>query len=146
MRKGILAIIVLMFVSSVAYTADWKYFGTNNDDSVYSYDGQSLTRGKDTVKVWSRVVPGEKGKAKIVRINPEVSGIENVSYALTLWEIDCSKKMSRTVAIRYYTSKEDVLWSDDFPDTDFEQIPPDTIISSLLEAICEKGEKPTPEK
>ena len=146
MRKLILTIIVLMILPSAGHTADWKYFGTNNDDSVYSFDAQGLTRGKDTVKVWSRVVLGEKGKAKIVRTNPEVSGIENVSYAFTLWEIDCSKKMSRTVAIRYYTSKGDALWSDDFPDTDFEQIPPDTIISSLLEAICEKGEKPTQEK
>jgi hypothetical protein len=145
-RKVVLAIIVLMLVSSVAFTADWKYFGTNNDDSVYSYDEQSLTRGKDTVKVWSRVVFSDKGREKIIKGNPEVSGIKNATYAYALWEIDCSKKMGRAATIKYYTFKGDMLWGEDLPETDFEQIPPGTIMSSLLEAICKKDDTLAPEK
>lgn len=65
--KIILATIVLMLLSSVVYGADWKSIGKDADNNEWFYDTQNISRGLDTVKVWTKVVLSDKAKADLIK-------------------------------------------------------------------------------
>ena len=136
MQKIILATIVLMLLSSVVYGADWKYYSKDVDGSSSFYDTQSVSRGENTIKVWGKAVLSDKAKKKNIKNFPEMPDIENISYMEGRWEINCSKNTMRSLSLFWYSSEGNVIYSRDYPDGQFREFPPDSLMAKLAETIC----------
>ena len=128
---------------------DWKYFCTDTDGNDNFYDTQSISRGQDTIKVRLKTILKDKGREAWITNFPFVPGIKNISFIAEIWEIDCSKNMSRRIAERWYDSKGGVISSMDEPTSQFSRFGeflPYGVEDRLVEILCEGAKRKINEK
>jgi len=124
--------LIIIFVGEV-YGADWKFHGLN-ESFWASYDAQSVTRpSKNIVRVWEKWNYTEKGVIGIVgRLGKKY---ENLSYTISLEEINCVEKMIRTLSVTYYDNKGEVIFFYSSP-LEWDFIIPESNGETLYEEIC----------
>jgi hypothetical protein len=166
MQKVILTTMVLMLLSSVGYSADWKYIFTAPTGGEWFYDTQSITHGEDTTLVWTKWILSDKERAKFIKEFPEkftikeskvvnrvegeytaTSGGEKIittskyiieiSFFIQKEEINCSKNVARIMSMSLYDSGGALVWfSGDHKQNQFEDVFPDSKGVTLIESIC----------
>ena len=145
MRKVIFTTMVLMFLSSVGYGADWKYIFTAPTGGEWFYDTQNITHGKDTTFVWTRWILSDKERVKFVNEFPKefrkTNSRKDISFFIEKKEINCSKNVVKIMSMAAYSSDGELMWSSgaQWP-RQFEDVFPDSKGVTLIEAICKKGE------
>ena len=140
MQKIILTIIALMLLSSVGYGEDWKHYGTGESGDWF-YDTQSISQGEETVKVWIKTKLSDKEKTKMIQAFPKTKGIEDISFITHKEEINCSKNEGRTIAMAWYDSKGNTVIRQNFPDSPFTDVFPESVYAALAaKIICKEGE------
>ena len=158
MRKLILTTMVLMFISSVVYGADWKYIFTAPTGGEWFYDTQNITCGEDTTLVWTKWKLSDKERAKFMKKFPEEFketvltdinevkkikriNIIDISFFIQKEEINCSKNVARIMSMSLYNSGGELVWfSGEHKQNQFEDVFPDSKGVTLIEAICKKNE------
>jgi hypothetical protein len=136
MRKIILAVMVLMLLSSLGYGADWKHYYTNLKGTDSFYDAQSIIREGNTIGVWGKLVLSDKNKANYIKDHPKILGIEKINYTIGRWEVDCLKYKFRVLSSNWYASDGNTIYSVGSPNSQFLEVVPGSTIDKLVEAVC----------
>jgi hypothetical protein len=63
-------------------------------------------------------------------------GWDKLSYTMSLFEIDCKKKWNKVLSILFYDTNGDVLWSDNYDESKWNYIVPDTMEDTLQKEVC----------
>ena len=159
MRKLILTTMVLMFISSVGYGADWKYIFTAPTGGEWFFDTQSVSHGQDITLVWTKWILSDKERAKFIKEFPKkfkkkvtmnINGVKvirttddfiEISYFMQKEEINCSKNAARIMSMSLFDFGNDLVWfSGDQKQNQFEDVFPDSKGVTLIEAICKECE------
>ena len=138
MRKTIFTTMLLLFLSSVVYSADWKSFGSDANNNEWFCDTQSISREEDTTIVRTKVVLSDKGKTIYIKNNPYIANIKKISYILDRVEINCSKNIIRPLSSFWYSSEGYEVLSVYYSKSQFKQIVPDSIEVRLAEIGCQE--------
>jgi hypothetical protein len=121
-------LVFLLLSSSIVSAANWIITGAT-DDSYFYYDADTMVKNSDIVTVWKKMNTVEKnGK----------------SYSwLYREELDCKKKMKRTIAGIKYSKpdgKGDIVPSEK-PNDSWKSIPPGSVGESAQQDICKAATK-----
>ncbi len=132
-KLGVILIGLAIFGYAEVWGADWKFYGGCEFFLGY-YDAQSITRpSKNIVRVWERSNFTERGVIKCVgNLGKEY---ENLSYTISLSEINCAEKMSHLLSGTYYDNKGNVIISDNSPQ-EWHFITPESVDESLYKKVC----------
>jgi len=124
-------------------SSDWIEYGTNKNGDVYLYNKGNIEKNKEkyTVQVWTKIVYSNKGREKyiqnMIKDGLSTKGWDKLSYTMSLFEIDCKKKWNKPLFIIEYDTDNSVLWSDNYDDSKWEYIVPDTKDDTLQKKVCE---------
>lgn len=125
----------------------------SNDGVAFFRDAKRTYRTVEgTVLSWIKKVPDlgtEKGREwhrdSVDFINRQLRGDKTLSsnlrgemysYDVALVEYDCAAGKFHTIQIRYYDSKNNILFVNDWVPTEWHQVPPDSVAEELMEAAC----------
>ena len=116
--------------------ADWRVYGEPASDiGVYYYDADSISSpSKNIVRVWEKVVYSAKGVISHIEELGEL--YENLSYTVTLWEVDCVQKKEQILKTNWYSKDETSLSSTEFQKTSWTFVNPDSMGEALYEVVC----------
>ncbi len=121
---------------------DWVQYGRLILGSVYSYDKANIKfKSKDLVQVWCKLKYSDKHREKdiqkLVRSGLYTKKqLENLSYDLTLHEIDCKNKRSRLIDIICYDIYDNVLFQRSNHKAKWKHIVPESQEDLLRKQIC----------
>jgi hypothetical protein len=89
--------------------ADWVLYGETDTYKFY-YDKESINRtSKNNAEVLEKQIYTDKG---IVYMVGELGKkYENLSYSMTLWQIDCANQNFRFLSLTHYSKEEKVIYS-----------------------------------
>ena len=139
-KLGVILIGLVIFGYAEAWGADWETFGVNQDFTIY-YDTLNITPiSKSIIRVSTKVIYTEKGISDVVRILGKK--LENLSYLLNLTELDCERKMARSLVQTYYAKSGEVIESLDAiklkaeTRVQWNPIEPEEIFEVLYKAVC----------
>ena len=136
MRKLILTAMVLMFLSSVGYGADWKHYATDSSHNDWFYDTQSISRGQDTIIVRTKEVLSDNEKADFIKEYPDITNIKNINYTIDRSEINCSKNIRRPLFSFWYSSEGNDIYRVYYSHSEFTKVVPDSTLAELVAIIC----------
>ena len=115
------------------YGADWRLYDSNDLRQSY-YNADSMTRpSKNIVKVWVRWNFTEKGVMDMVRSVGKK--LEKLEYSISLNEINCAEKKSRSLSETSYDNKGKVIISSSSP-KEWDFIIPESMHESLYKEVC----------
>jgi len=108
-KLGVLFIGLSIFGWAEVWGADWSYYG-RTDKSFCFYDVKNINHlSENIVEVWEKQNYTDKG------VNLMVEGLgkkyENLSYLITLWQINCADQKFRFLSLTYYSKEEKVIYS-----------------------------------
>jgi hypothetical protein len=118
-KPGVILAIIGFLVLCYAEVrgADWKYFGSNAVGDSF-YDSKSITRPSRNIVRGSKYISfTEEGKKYFVgTIGKTIEGrktIQNMSYSIDLWEINCKDKVMSLVSVTLYSKEGKVVGAED---------------------------------
>jgi len=126
---GSVILVLGMFGYTEIYGTDWKLF-KNNFQGEFFYDSENITRSSGRiVGVWVKIVYSDKFT--------KGENLTDLSQTVGLWEIDCQEKKMCLLSTSHY-SREGEAWAPQvWLPPEWKSIPPDTIIDSLYNELCE---------
>lgn len=143
--KSAAALVILLAsiiaLSSPAIASDWKAYGTAKYYD-YEYDAESITwQSEETVRAWTKdMVRDNEGVRYIIqeRLKREIATEVYDSYLYTSHyiEFQCSSRKNRLLAMYDYNKDGVVLYSEEFPHSDFTSIVPDSQADELRKIVC----------
>ena len=118
--------LAFLFVSSVAYSADWKLVTTSNSGEEFFVDSETITTDaqKGSAQSWSKAIKRKNGGELI--------------KSKALVEYDCRNRKHRLLSLITYTYSPDgtVRTSSGKEDYNFRHVAPDTIAESIMLHSC----------
>ena len=136
MRILILTTMVLMFLSSVGYGADWKHYATDSSHNDWLYDTQSISHGHDTITVRTKEVLSDNERADFIKEYPDITNIKNINYIIDRSEINCSKNIRKPLCSFWYSSEGNDVYRGYYSHSEFNKVVPDSTLAELVEIIC----------
>ena len=119
---------ISLLVSAVADGAEWRYITTNDIDTKFYIDVDSIKRSShNSVKAWFK--QEEKQSSK-----------DNFSHSLLYQEFDCTEKRIRFLSIRIFYTDRKLPLSIDKTD-DWVYVRPDSAYEAELHFLCSKENK-----
>ncbi len=134
-------IFIAVFTLSPHAAAEWKQFGSDKYHS-YEYDTDSITwPDDDTARVWTKdMVKDAEGVEYITQERKkreiQVEGYSKYLYTVHYVEFQCSSRQNRLLAMYDYNSDGMVLYSEEFPHSDWTSIVPSTQANQLYKIVC----------
>lgn len=143
MTKGKYTAIFIVFTLIVLFAVevgagDWTQYARKDNGDKCFYDTQSVMHSENTIKVWNKIVWGDKSIQEIIQKFSDIHGIENVSYWLHRLEVDCSKTLFRVTDSAFYDSDGKSIFSRNYHNNEFVEINPDSFVNKLAKIICKK--------
>jgi hypothetical protein len=149
------AAVVIMLVGMLSgfYTAaegaDWVLYVEIGDGSKEYYDKATITRpSKDSVKVATKLMLSDKQKQRVIEAGAKdglpAKDLEKLSYLQSVYVINCVRKQFQVLSIAHYDVDGKLVRSDDRPEDmqlEWDQIPPNTVVDHLQNAVCPKKSK-----
>ncbi|MDI7260488.1 MAG: hypothetical protein QME90_11280 [Thermodesulfobacteriota bacterium] len=125
---------LIFFVYSELWGADWKPYARNEHFYCY-YDAENLTRSaENTIRVWTKNVYTNKGVNLILKnLGKEY---KNLEYSVQLNEMNCIDKMINIASGIFYSKEGDIISKDDYPDSHWRFITPDSSEEILYKKVC----------
>ena len=139
MKKVILTTMILVFLSSLTYAADWKFYYKNSKGTDCYYDAQRIICEGDITKVWGKLMLSDKDKEGYIKGHPKIPKIERISYTIGRWEVDCVKYRFRVLSSNWYDSDGNIIYSVGSPNSQFREVVPRSTIAKLVAIICKEG-------
>ena len=126
---------IVFFYSFEGWAVDWKLIGTSWETD-YFYDPQGVSRlSQEIVQVWMKKIYGEKKVKEFIKgIGPE---FKELSYDLSLIEVNCSEKKFRLLAFSYYNQDGSLISSITSDSSSWNFIAPDSILEALFDIVCD---------
>lgn len=119
----ILAAMTVMVLPVAASAATWMGTFTFNDDVIYYFDADSVTREGDVTEVWVKVVR---------TLKPDSDGAWATAYRN---RYDCKRRTSQNIAASDYTNNDVFLKSYSNPSA-VQLVLPDSLGESMLKTAC----------
>lgn len=135
-RIGVTSVIFGFLIASLTEVggADWRVYARSEFGSYY-YDAENVNRfRKDFIRVWQKVVLGNRGTANLV--NELGKEYENVYEAIILREIDCVDKKSRILELTFCSEEGRVIKKESYKPIGWDSILPDSVDDMLHQAVC----------
>lgn len=136
MKKAIL-LLSLIGLASSATAADWVLIVHSPSDGISFYidrDSLRYDRTQDTVTVWAKKAwssqGGRLGKIELTYLD------QVVDQMITKDQYYCSQRKGRATKIIYYNQTGGLIGSFDLSTSEAEDVSPDSIGETLLEAVC----------
>ena len=134
---------VLLFNTFEKRTLDnWVKYGEDKDNNLYFYKkigSNDKTEYKGIRRVWLKLVYTDKGRKNELQFRRDnefpTEGLEKLSHALSLFEIDCEKLSFQTNSFSYYNMVGEKIYDDDTADSG--NISPDSLLDLLREKVCD---------
>jgi len=134
---------VLLFKTFEKRTLDnWVKYGEDKDNNLYFYKkigSNDKTEYKGIRRVWLKLVYTDKGRKNELQFRRDnefpTEGLEKLSHALSLFEIDCEKLSFQTNSYSYYNMVGEKIYDDDTADSG--NISPDSLLDLLREKVCD---------
>lgn len=142
----IVFLVSMFYLSSGAAASDWKPYGTAKYYD-YEYDAESvISQGEETVRVWSKdTVRDDEGVRYIIqeRKKREIAteGYDKYLYTAQYIEFQCSLRQNRLLAMYDYNREGVVLYSEEFPHSEFTSIVPGSQASELYKIVCSASQR-----
>ena len=139
--QGIICLAVLFLIANQAWAADWMLYGIANTGDMY-YDQSSIKKvNENIVRVWIKSTYNEKGKIETFSLlkdtDKEPASPDKLNHYILLQEIDCANEKYRTVSIKIYDEKDNMLFSSPEGETDkWNDILPNSVTETLKEKAC----------
>jgi hypothetical protein len=134
-------LVILLFVTHVS-GSEWDEYGRSSQGDILSYNGGSIKQmAKDIVQVKTKVDFSDEGREAYFEFwrsqGISTNKIDKLSYISDLQEIDCNKKLFRTLSTTFYDNKGNVLEIAE-PDVNivWGTIIQDTVIDTLQKLVC----------
>jgi hypothetical protein len=152
MKKITLVLFIAAFLCCAIHTkaqgTQWILFGESENQSKYFYDRASVTDTLNgTILVWTKVVFSEPDKEEMLRRmrarRQAMTGYENLSYDMDLFELNCRTRVNRYVSTTTYDRYGKILYTYEFSGTqqEWEPIMADGLKESLLKKACKTVRK-----
>jgi hypothetical protein len=127
----------LLDVSPVKGSSDWvEYFRTNSGD-ILSYDKDRINNvTKDIVQVWVKDVLSNERKNNLIDYHKYVYNIEMLSHYISLNEIDCKKRMYRSLSVTGRDTDGNDLFSSSDDNSQWNRIPAKSGWETLQKTVC----------
>ena len=126
--------VFIVFGCAGVQKGNWMGYGSN-EVGFYYYDQQSIARpSKNIVRVSNKIVFTVQGVNTMVERLGKT--YENLSYEISLKEINCANKTQRWVSTTPYSEKGGRLHTLSDMEEGWESIPPDTLSYTLFEKAC----------
>ena len=133
-------LIILLLVTSVNGSEDWVEYGMSKGDILLFNKDRITHKTKDIVQVWTKLIYSNDGREKYIQhmkaSRRSTKGLDKLSHTMVLYEIDCKKKMYRTLSITNYDKDGIVLFSHSSDKPNGEHIIPDSIFEALQKYVC----------
>lgn len=109
-----------------------------NPVSSFSYDKSGITKPREgIIRVTTRVIYTEKGKAETLAVLKPATGYENLYESRFVFDIDCKGGKDKLLRVTHLDRAGAELKMFDLGDkTEWEDIPPDARISVVAETEC----------
>jgi hypothetical protein len=132
-----LLLFFLLDVSPVKGSSDWvEYFRTNSGD-ILSYDKDRINNvTKDIVQVWVKDVLSNERKNNLIDYHKYVYNIEMLSHYISLNEIDCKKRMYRSLSVTGRDTDGNDLFSSSDDNSQWNRIPAKSGWETLQKTVC----------
>jgi hypothetical protein len=122
-------------------TDRWVHYGTSTDGSEKHYDSQSITAvSPKVVKVWDRVKLTADAKSQVIEQRKisklPTDGWDKLDNVRLLREMDCANRTYKRIRVEDYNEDGKIIYEADYPNSKAENVPPETIMESLLKAVC----------
>lgn len=124
--------------SAVAAGPEWVQLDENADSSFY-YDKAGKSRPKEgIVRVETRVVYSEQGKADALKTLSTSKDLAKLHESRYLYELNCGERESRLLNAAHLAKGGKVLRSTDLSSfTEWETIPPEVRMILVLQEACQ---------
>jgi hypothetical protein len=133
-KLGVILIGLAIFGCAEMRGTEWRPYSFNEVGQNY-YDAHNLTRpSKKIVRVWERTNYTQKGVGDWVGKFGEKYA--NLSYSISLEEINCAEKTQRFLSEHFYDRNRKLILSDS-SQTEWLLIVPGSIAEGLYLKICE---------
>ena len=135
-------LVLFLLVSNVYCSSEWVELYKNDDGDVLLYNKGSIEKGEGEYifHVWEKVVCSKKSREKFLQSKRESGGSievwDKLSEDVSISEIDCKKKMKRTLSTYLYDKDGKLLLSDSPDEPEWKYIIPDSNEDSLRKAVC----------
>jgi len=143
-RIALLSAVLSAALITTAWCAepDWVFLDENADSSFY-YDQSGSKKPHDvTVRVRTRVVYTEQGKAEALKILDAAKKFHGLSESRYLHELNCKKEQSRLLESSHLDKDGATLALTDLSKvTSWEDIPPEVRLSLVFEEVCNSTKK-----
>jgi len=123
MRKYLIAL--LMLISCSAW-ADWVYISESSNGGKFYIDPETIRKDGNMRKVWELQNYSSKDKY-------------GVSSLKTRYEYDCKKERYQSLTISLHSetmARGTTIQVKTFPDGDWTDIAPNTIVDTILQIVC----------
>ena len=108
-KLGVVFIGLIIFGFAEVWGEDWKTLDVNQDFTI-SYDTLNITHiSNNIIRVPTKAIYTEKGANEVVRMFGK--RLENLRYSINLMELDCERKMVRSLAQTHYAKDGEVIES-----------------------------------
>jgi len=138
---SLLFLIPFLLVSCEKSSSDWVEYMKDNDGNVFSYKKVNIQKDGDNniVQVWEKEVYSDKGKEKeiqsITKLGLSTERYNKLSELNYLSEIDCKKRMGRTLNIVRYDTNGQTLESGNV-NGKWDYIIPDSNGDTVFKEVC----------
>ncbi len=131
--SGLICLFFILHFHADGWEGDWRKYGMSKFASVHYHAGTITEISAHTFRVWQKVIYSQRGTDREAKNSGEQ--YIALSHSLILTEIDCKARKSKHLAWADYTASGDVLpqrqWEEEW-----QYIPSDSVVNSLLEAVC----------
>jgi hypothetical protein len=116
--------------------SDWVQLD-DNEDSRFFFDKAGATRDKGVVRVETRAVYTEAGKADALTTLSKTKELGNLYESRYEYDLNCEKQQSRLLHVAHFDKDGNVLRKSDLSAvTQWEPVPMGTRMTLVLEAAC----------
>ena len=152
MKKDVMSFVIGgVFFFSLAFfsigntensSVDWVNYSSDNYGNVYSYKMGNIQNngGKYIVQVWEKEVYSDKGEEELIQKMTKnglsTEGYNKLKETMSLYEIDCNKKMKNISSITDYDMEGKVLLSYSYDKKEWGFIVPDSKVDSFRKEVC----------
>lgn len=130
-------LVVLLTVTSLKGSDDWVEFSRTNQGDIGSYDKASIKQvTKDIVQVWVKDVFSAERRKKLIEYHKYITNIDQLTHDVSLNEIDCTKKMYRSLSITGRSADGNDLFSSSDDNSRWNRISNNSVWNTLQKAVC----------
>lgn len=143
-RIALLSAVLSVVLITTAWCAepDWVFLDENADSSFY-YDQSGSKKPHDgAIRIRTRVVYTEQGKAEALKILDGTKKFHDLIESRYLHELNCKKQQSRLLESSHLDKDGATLALTDLSKvTSWEDIPPDVRLNLVFEEVCNPTKK-----